>query len=77
MIQDGEIGSFAGFQTAGDIIHMYGARATDRGHLQRLTGGKNGRVLAAVLASSDARRISSNHIQIVVAGRAICADADL
>ncbi len=70
-----QIRALAGFQRAGDLRDVHRARAHNRRHLQNLARGQHRGIHRAHLGDQRGQAQLLDHIQGVVAGRAIGADA--
>ncbi len=76
-LADGDVGPLACLQAAGQVAHVDGARPTDGGDLQRLPRRQHCRVLGVYLGDERRQAQLLDHVQVVVAGRAVGAHADL
>ncbi len=76
-VQHGDVGPLARLQAAGDVAHLNGPRSADGGDLQRLAGGQGGGVLGRYLGDERRQTHLLHHVQVVVAGRAVGAHADV
>ncbi len=76
-VAHGDVGPLARLQAARQMAHVDGPRPADGGDLQRLAGGQGGRVLRRHFGNERRQAHLLDHVQVVVAGRAVGAHADL
>ena len=74
-VHQDQVGALARLQRADQVPHVQGARAQAGGHRQGLRRGQDGGVVAGALGQERGQAHLLEHIQVVVGGRAVGADA--
>ena len=75
-IHHDHVGALADFETAGDVVHEQRRRALPGRHQQRLPRRKRRRIVGGSLGENRRQPHFLEHIEVVVAGGAVRADAN-
>ena len=76
-IDHDQVGAFAGFERAGQVIHVHRAGADPRGHRQRLPRRDRRGIAARALRQERGQARFLEHVEVVVGRRTVRADADV
>ena len=76
-VQDDEVRALAGLERSGQVIHVHRGGAEARRHGQRRARRNRRRIAARPLGQQRRQPRLLEHVEIVVRGRAVGADADV